>query len=171
MKLNLEINNKSRSPLKKSFFEKVIKKTLTEVGWDFLQEKIISLSLALIEKEEMREINKKYRKINAVTDVLSFAEYKSEKEIKKSRDKELFLGELILCYDDIKEYVKKEKLNLKEESVRVVSHGVLHLMGMRHGKKMFFIQDKIPHLFCAWPSANFARCASTKKVRDKIAKK
>jgi probable rRNA maturation factor len=143
MKLNLEINNKSRSPLKKSFFEKVIKKTLTEVGWDFLQEKAISLSLALVGKEEMREINKKYRKIDATTDVLSFAEYKSEKEIKKSQDKELFLGELILCYDDIKEYVKKEKLNLKEEPVRVVSHGVLHLLGMRHGKKMFSIQDKI----------------------------
>jgi len=146
MKLNLEINNKSRSPLKKSFFEKVIKKTLAEVGWDFLQEKVLSLSLAVVGKEEMREINKKYRKINAATDILSFAEYKSEKEMKKSKDKELFLGELILCYDDIREYSKKEKLNLKEESVRVVSHGTLHLTGMRHGKKMFFIQDKISQI-------------------------
>ena len=147
MKLNLEINNKSRSPLKKSFFEKVIKKTLSEVGWDFLQEKTISLSLAVVGKEEMREINKKYRKINAATDVLSFAEYKSEKEMKKFRDKELFLGELILCYDDIRGYVKKEKLNLKEESVRVVSHGVLHLLGMCHGKKMFSIQNKIAKIY------------------------
>ncbi|MDD5464657.1 MAG: rRNA maturation RNase YbeY, partial [Candidatus Moranbacteria bacterium] len=137
------INNKSKSPLKKVFFENIIRKTLLEIDWDFLKKKNISFSLAVVGKKEMQEINKKYRKINAATDILSFAEYKNEKEIKKPKEKELFLGELILCYDDIKEYAKKEKLNLKEESVRVVSHGTLHLFGMKHGKRMFVIQDKI----------------------------
>lgn len=170
MKLNLEINNKSKSPLAKAFLNKVITETLTEVGWNFLQKKTISLSLAMVGKAEMRAINKKYRRVDAVTDILSFAEHKDQKEIKKSKEGELFLGELILCYDDIKEYAKREKLNLKEESIRVVSHGVLHLLGMSHGKKMFAIQDKIPHLFCTQPLANFARSASTKKVRDKVAK-
>ncbi len=143
MKINLEINNKSKSPLTKAFLNEIVKKTLSEVDWDFLQKKAISLSLALVKKAEMRAINKKYRQVDAVTDILSFAEYKDEKEMKKSKEKELFLGELILCYDDIKEYAKREKLNLKEESVRVVSHGVLHLLGMPHGKKMFAIQGKV----------------------------
>jgi probable rRNA maturation factor len=171
MKLEIEINNKSKSPLTKAFLNGIVQKTLLEVDWDFLPKKTISLSLAFVGKAEMQAINKKYRKVDAVTDILSFAEYKDKKEMKKSKEEELFLGELILCYDDIKEYAKGEKLNLKEESIRVVSHGVLHLLGMSHGKKMFAIQDRIPHLFCAWPLANFARRASTKKVRDKVAKK
>lgn len=170
MKFNLEINNKSKSPLTKTFLKKIIEKTLQEIDWDFLQKKNISLSLALVGKDEMKAINKQYRKINLTTDILSFAEYESEKEIKKSDEKNLFLGELILCYDDIKEYSRKEQLDLKEESIRVISHGVLHLLGMDHGKKMFAIQNKIPHLLYAKPLANFARRASAKKVRDKIAK-
>lgn len=146
MKFKLETNNKSKSPLKKVFFDKIIRETLLEVGWEFLKKKNISLSLAMVGKKEIKEINKKYRRINAVTDILSFAEYKSERDLRKgvekNKDKELFLGELILCYDDIKEYAKKEKLNLKEECAKVVSHGLLHLLGMKHGKKMFSIQSK-----------------------------
>jgi probable rRNA maturation factor len=143
MKIELEVNNKSRSPLRRKFLSEIVQKTLQEVGDDFWQRKIISLSLAVVEESEIQAINKKYRKINAVTDILSFAEYKSKKEFEKVKDKELFLGELILCYDDIKKYSQKNKLNFQEELVRVVSHGVLHLLGMKHGTKMFSIQNKV----------------------------
>ena len=58
-------------------------------------------------------------------------------------DGELFLGELILCYDDIKEYAENESLELKEELSKVVAHGILHLLGFEHGEKMFAIQNKV----------------------------
>lgn len=143
MKIKLEFNNISQNPLKKSFFESIIKKTFLESKYIFLKKKKISVDLTLVGKTEMKKVNKKYRNVNSSTDILSFAEYRNVKEIEKSRDRELFLGELILCYDDIREYIKKEKLDLGEEVVRVVSHGILHLLGFKHGKKMFEIQNKI----------------------------
>ncbi len=86
-----------------------------------------------------------------MTDILSFASYKNIKEIKKAEENPpaggVFLGELILCYDDIKDYAKKNGLNFKEELARTVSHGILHLLGFHHGKKMFSLQDKIVSKF------------------------
>lgn len=147
MKLNIELNNIAKKPVSKAFLEKVVLRTLKASVLVFLREKNISVSVAVVSPAEIKKINKKYRKINKVTDILSFAEYKSEKELKKAKDDPevsgLFLGELILCYDDIKEYAKKRGLALEKELANVVSHGVLHLLGFRHGKKMFEIQEKI----------------------------
>lgn len=142
MKLSLEINNLAQSPINKVLFKTVAKKTLENSGYKFLKNKSISISLAVVGKAEIKKINKIYRKKNESTDVLSFAEYKNIGEIRGMRDRDIFLGELILCYDDIKEYGRKKGLNLKRETGTVVSHGVLHLLGMRHGKKMFGIQNK-----------------------------
>lgn len=143
MKLNLEINNLTKSPIKKELFKVVAKKTLENSGYDFLKKKNISVSLAIVSKVEIKKLNKTYRKKNEPTDVLSFAEYKSIEKIKAVKEKKLFLGELILCYDDIKEFARKNGLNLKKETGTVVSHGILHLLGFRHGEKMFGIQDEV----------------------------
>jgi len=147
MKLILEINNLAKSPIKRAFFQAVVKKTLAGSGYDFLKNKNISVSLAIVSKAEIKKINKTYRKKNEPTDILSFAEYKNVKELKAAKGKEIFLGELILCYDDIKEYSKKRGLVLKRELAVVFAHGILHLLGFRHGKEMFEIQDKMTKVF------------------------
>jgi len=151
MKLNLEINNLAKIPIKKDFFEAVAKKILENSGDKFLNPpaggKNISLSLAIVSKEEIKKLNKIYRKKNEPTDVLSFAEYKNIAEMRKIRDKNIFLGEVILCYDDIKEYASKKGINIKQELAAVTAHGILHLLGMRHGKRMFGIQEKMTKIF------------------------
>lgn len=141
MKLNLEINNLAQSPIKKAFFKDVAKKTLEKSSYKFIKSQNISISLAIVGKAEIKKLNRTYRKINQSTDVLSFAEYKNMKEIKAAKGRELFLGELILCYDDIKEHAKKRGLVFKRELAMVFVHGLLHLLGFAHGKKMFEIQD------------------------------
>ena len=143
MKISLDFNNQTKSPVRKSFFISVAKKTVQETGYDFLEKKNLSLSVALVSPQEIRKLNRVYRKKDCVTDILSFSEYKSIKDIKKEKKKDIFLGELVLCYDDIKSYARKNKLNFREELARVVSHGMLHLLGFRHGKKMFHFQDKV----------------------------
>ncbi len=143
MKVSLEINNLSKSPIKKAFFKVVAKNTLENSGYKFLKNKNISVSLAVVGKAEIKKLNKNYRKKNESTDVLSFAEYRNTEEIRRSNGKEIFLGELILCYDDIKEYAKKRGLVLERELAVVFAHGLLHLLGFRHGKKMFEIQDRM----------------------------
>lgn len=144
MTINLEINNITQSPVEDAFFVSVVEKTLAEVQFG---EKNISISLALVSPEEIHKLNKDRRQVDSATDVLSFAEYKNIEEIKKAVDnpqgEEVFLGELILCYDDIKEYAQKENIALNKELANVVSHGVLHLLGFEHGDAMFGIQNKV----------------------------
>ena len=141
MKLNVEINNLSSCRIGEDFFIQIVKETLNLSGYDFLRVKNVSVSVALVRPEEIKKLNKAYRQKNAVTDVLSFAEYKSRLALEKVGDKNIFLGELILCYNDIKEYAKTNKEDVRQELARVVSHGLLHLLGFRHGKKMFQLQE------------------------------
>ena len=143
MKINIEVNNKTQSPVEDDFFVEVAKKTIEATGHDFLQDKEISISVALVSEEEMQELNKKYRQKDSVTDILSFFEYENIAEIKAVQEKEVFLGELILCYDDIRKYAETEGLELQKELTNVFSHGVLHLLGYGHGEEMFNIQEKI----------------------------
>lgn len=142
MRVNLEVNNKTKSPLQEDFLRLVVREALRESGREFLADKNIYLSVALVAPEEIKDLNRKYRRKNAVTDVLSFAEYENIRALQKAEEKKIFLGELILCYTDIKEYTQKEKLDLKKELAEVVSHGVLHLLGFDHSKRMFATQAK-----------------------------
>lgn len=147
MILHLETNNKSKSPVSEDAIDRIIQKTLEDASFDFLKNKEISLSVALVGAKEIKELNKKFRKIDEATDVLSFAEYDDIKKIKKEKKPEIFLGELILCYNDIAGYAKIEKLKMKNQLAEVISHGVLHLLGFEHGEKMFAIQKKVAEKF------------------------
>lgn len=143
MKIEVEVNNETGSPIGEDFFVGVAGRTIEETGYDFLSGKNISISAALVSEEEMQKLNKNYRQKDAVTDVLSFFEYEDIEEIKNAKEKDLFLGELILCYDDIERYAREEKISLRKELANVVSHGVLHLLCFSHGEKMFGIQKKV----------------------------
>jgi len=148
MPIDVEVNNKTKSPLAVDFFVEVAMKTIVATGYDFLQEKNISFSVALVSEEEMQKLNKEHRQRDSVTDILSFYEYETIEEIKSITEKDLFLGELILCYDDIDKYASEQGVELQNELVGVVAHGVLHLLGFAHGEKMFGIQDNVVKKIC-----------------------
>jgi probable rRNA maturation factor len=161
MKLEIEVNNLTNSPLADDFFVRVAEKTINETGYDFLYSpaggKSISISVALVSEEEMRRLNRENRKKDSVTDILSFFEYETIEEIKDAMENlptildeaesklagGIFLGELILCYDDIVRYAQSENMSLEKELANVFSHGVLHLLCFSHGEKMFSLQKKI----------------------------
>lgn len=147
MKLNLEVNNTTNSPVEDGFFEVVAEKTFDRIGYDFLAGKELGISVALVTPEEIKRLNKEYRKYDCVTDVLSFPEFQNSQELKDASQKNegegLFLGELILCYDDIKEYALCEGREMDKELAKVVSHGILHLAGFSHGKEMFGVQEEV----------------------------
>lgn len=133
------------------FFVRVAEKTFAELGLDFLKDSNVSISLALVSPEEIRNLNKEYRKYDSVTDILSFAEYENMEEVERNSrensNQELFLGELILCYDDIMKYTQDEGIKFERELAKVVSHGILHLLGFSHGEGMFSLQEKVADNF------------------------
>lgn len=149
MKLNIEINNTDNSPVKKTFIKKVIASTWQKSGYAGLNKNSLGLSFAWISNNEMQQLNKSYRKKDRATDVLSFCEYEDAEQLKNSIEPDLFLGELILCYDYIKELMgnRVSAQNLEKELARTIAHGVLHLLCFRHGRKMFAIQDVVSDEF------------------------
>lgn len=82
-----------------------------------------SLSIAYVSEKKSREINKKYRKIDKPTNVLSFALYKN-------------VGEIILCKSVIRKELKKSGKTFNQLLGFLVIHGMLHLKGMEHGSIM-----------------------------------
>lgn len=143
MKLTVELNNIAKSPLRIGLVKKVIRGTLEKSG--IASAKKIIVSLASVSENEIKKLNQIYRKENRPTDILTFPEYKNNQDLKKAlvRKKEIFLGEVILCYNDIVAHSGKAGKNLKKELAEVIAHGALHLLGWRHGKKMFEVQKEV----------------------------
>ena len=101
------------------------------------------VGIVFIDKKAMRKLNKQYRQKDKVTDVLSFA---GGGEV---MDDDAFLGDIVLCVEQIKKQAEEHDLHASEELSYLVLHGLLHLLGYDHeeseaeAKKMFRIQDKL----------------------------
>ena len=92
---------------------------------------IIFLTLLLSSNKEIKNLNKKFRKKNKTTDVLSFPFHrKKDLQKKLSKDKEIYLGDIIININKIK---NKENLNFfKLEFDKLWIHGLVHLFGHDH---------------------------------------
>jgi probable rRNA maturation factor len=140
MKLILEINKKVACPFSDKFFSNIVQKTIELSGYRFLNQKNVNISLAIIGDAEMKKINLQFRKKDSSTDVLSFPNYK-KKQLFETKEKELYLGEILVSFPYIKKSAKIRNIKVESELSYVVSHGVLHCLGFAHGKEMFRIQD------------------------------
>jgi len=114
----IEINNFTDFSVDKKTFSTVAKKVLS--GENKEREDV---SVAIVGKEEIKNLNKKFRKKNKPTDVLSFL--LNEKQ---------YLGEIIICPEVVKENAEKYKVSVKSEMLKVFVHGILHLLGYDHEK-------------------------------------
>ena len=93
----------------------------------FLKNKNVSFSIQLSGSKEIKQLNKKFRKKNKTTDVLSFP-YDYFNKIKKLKKKDIYLGDIILNFYKIK------KKNFEENFNKLWIHGFLHLLGHKHKK-------------------------------------
>tara|TARA_Y100000591_G_C21533157_1_gene545105 strand:- start:138 stop:605 length:468 start_codon:yes stop_codon:yes gene_type:complete len=138
IKINVITNNKSwLNYIKKPnyYLDKKIKKINLEDKK--LKKKNIFCSLLLSGNKEIKYLNKKFRKKNKVTDVLSFPFYvKKELEKKLKKEKELYLGDIIINLSKIKN--KNMKKNFEKEFNRLWIHGLVHLFGYDHEKDKDF---------------------------------
>jgi probable rRNA maturation factor len=134
MKTSVEIANRTKKRIKADFIRKIIRKTVTLSAVKLSD---FSVSVVFLEKGEIKKINWKYRRKNKPTDVLSFIYTSSYNKNGKTLE-----GELALCPEIIKIQAKENKVAFQKELAFVLSHGVLHLLGMKHGEKMYGIQDE-----------------------------
>ena len=100
-------------------------------------------SILLTNDKEMKNLNYKFRKKNKTTDVLSFP-------IKIKNKKILYVGDIAISYEIIKERSKKTNFSLEFDKAWI--HGYLHLIGYDHKKlnefkKMFRKEKSILRYF------------------------
>ncbi|MDD2807952.1 MAG: rRNA maturation RNase YbeY [Patescibacteria group bacterium] len=138
MNLTVEVNNNIVPAL---FFESEIIEIIQKIsGYDKKIRGLVEINI--ISDAEMRQINKQYRGKNKVTDVLSFA-WQEDKIVASN-----FLGQIYICLPQIKRQAKEYGVTAQEEFKRMLTHGLLHLIGYDHQvksdeKKMFTLQNKI----------------------------
>ena len=144
IKVNVILNNISWKKYLKNpnrFIDKKI--TLLNRKNKLYRKKILMFSLLLSGSAEIRKLNKKFRNKNNSTDVLSFPFYEKE-QLKKNlkREKELYLGDIIINFNEIKN--KNNKIEFKNEMNKLWIHGLVHLFGYRHKKeKDFYSMEKL----------------------------
>ena len=86
--------------------------------------------------KEIKYLNKKFRKKNKITDVLSFPFHEKKELIKKLKtEKEVYLGDIIINLGKIN---KKKPKNFQIEFDRLWIHGLVHLFGHDHKKDKDF---------------------------------
>lgn len=89
-----------------------------------------SCVLIFCDRETIREINNNFRGIDSVTDVISFAE--QEMPMPGPEEDGEVLGEVYICLDRVREQAPEYGNDVRREILRVMVHGVLHLMGYDH---------------------------------------
>ena len=89
-----------------------------------LKKKNFQFTLLLTNKILIKKLNKKFRKKNKETDVLSFP-------IKSLFNKN-YRGDIAICYEIINLRSKKTNFNIEFDKMWI--HGLLHLLGYNHVK-------------------------------------
>ena len=142
IKVNVEVNNKPwhkkiKNP--KRYFNKKLKKIPKIIP--FFKKKNATFTILLTNSLGIKKINKKFRKQNKPTDVLSFPFF-SHKKSKLNKEKNMYIGDIATCYEIIN--VRSKKTNFFLEFDKAWVHGFLHLAGYNHIKdKDYFKMNKI----------------------------
>lgn len=91
----------------------------------------VEFNIIFTSNEEIHRINKEWRGIDRVTDVISFA-LEDNEEIKEDHR---VLGDIYISVDKAKEQAKEYGHSFKRELCFLSVHGLLHLLGYDHMEK------------------------------------
>ena len=95
-------------------------------------------TVVLVDEDRIQSINRDYRKIDKVTDVISFEEHEEKG----------YIGEIFICIPKAIAQANEYNHSLQREFTFLMCHGLLHLHGYDHlneddEKVMFSLQDEI----------------------------
>ena len=102
-------------------------------------------NIIFVTSEKIHEINKQYRNVDRVTDVISFA---LEDSIEGYVEEIRMLGDIYICVEKMKEQAELYNHSVLREMCFLTTHGLLHLLGYDHmeeddEKVMFSLQEEL----------------------------
>ena len=102
-------------------------------------------SIVFLNDEEIHNMNREYRGVDRITDVISFA-FEDNENLRYNDIR--MLGDIYVCIPQMKRQAESYGHSEKRELSFLVIHGLLHLLGYDHmnpkdEKKMFALQELI----------------------------
>lgn len=102
-------------------------------------------SIVFVEDEEIHKMNREYRGVDRITDVISFALEDNEDIVYNDLR---MLGDIFICIPQMKRQAVEYGHSEKRELAFLAVHGILHLLGYDHMTKedeqvMFALQELI----------------------------
>ena len=143
----LLIKNFTKQKLNQKYLNKIAEKTLEIAKF----KKPTEISLVVTGEKRIRLLNKKFRGIDRVTDVLPFGNKEAENGSVKfisPPDRIIYLGEIFICYPQARKQAIQKKHSIKKELSVLLIHGILHLLGYDHKKdyknsEMKILEEKV----------------------------
>ena len=89
-----------------------------------------AVSVTFTDKDGIKELNRDYRGVDSVTDVLSFPQYDDFEEIPE--EGEILLGDVVICRERAAEQAREFGHSLDREMIYLFTHSILHLLGYDH---------------------------------------
>lgn len=133
--MTLLIKNFTKQKLNQKYLNKIAEKTLEITKF----KRPVEISLVVVGEKRIKTLNKKYRKIDKVTDVLSFGDDQADETTKSKTvkfinppDDIVRLGEVFICYSQAIKQAKQKRHSVKKEMTILLIHGILHLLGYEH---------------------------------------
>ena len=143
------IDNRSDFDLTEEYrklFNDVVAESLSYEEFDTKSE----ISISIVDNNEIQEINRQYREIDAPTDVLSFPllTFEEGEQADVNENDEILLGAIIISIDKAREQAQEYGHGLRRELAFLTAHSMLHLLGYDHideqeQKDMFERQERI----------------------------
>ncbi len=90
--------------------------------------KEIEVSISFVDNDEIQKLNRDYRGMDRITDVLSFPQYENIKEIENP----ICLGDIVISLEKAFEQSREYGHSFKREVAFLTVHSMFHLMGYDH---------------------------------------
>lgn len=140
--MNIEVFNETNDNLEKELNE------LKELLYNICKDEALNegeFNIIIVDNNKIQELNKEYRNIDTVTDVISFA---LEDDDTYKLDNYRMLGDIYICVDKVHSQAEEYGHSFKRELSFLAVHGLLHLLGYDHmeekeEKIMFGKQEEV----------------------------
>ncbi|MEK7129501.1 MAG: rRNA maturation RNase YbeY [Patescibacteria group bacterium] len=112
--------------------KKVIDAVATALGGQVKGKTEVGISV--VGDRQMRQLNKKYRRLDDTTDVLSFGLHEGENSAPfvDPPDRVLHLGDIVISYPQAVAEAAEENKLVDDKIVELALHGLNHLLGIHH---------------------------------------
>lgn len=118
------LNNKPKFPINEIFIDDIFKNMSNNIS-DIQQ---WTLNIVFVDDDSIQKLNNDYRKIDKVTDVLSFHYFDDFSDL----NPEDIAGEIILSENKIISQWKEYWLGNEKEFYKLLIHSILHILGYDH---------------------------------------